>query len=96
MAGTNTTKGPEARDFNGANWRVRNLLRNVDQAGNDATAAGLGLAAIADLLGANGCDHAIDDELRDGLAYAAQALARHVQCLGYDLCSHVEEMEEAK
>lgn len=58
--------------------------------GNTLTCAGLGLSAIADLMGADGSEHLLDFELESGLANAAKALAILVQQTGYELCAQFD------
>lgn len=62
----------------------------VYERANTLTCAGLGLSAIADLLGADGSEHHLHHELESGLANAAKALAILVQQTGCELCDQFD------
>ncbi|EMW0555506.1 hypothetical protein [Pseudomonas aeruginosa] len=70
---------------------MRNLTRVADQVGNNLSTAGIALETIANLLGADGCEHHLDSREVSGLLNAVSALSAYISGAGYDLCSAVEE-----
>ncbi len=58
--------------------------------GNTLVCAAMGLSAIADLIGADGAEHALNSDIESGLAHAAKALALLVQQAGHELCEQFD------
>lgn len=53
--------------------------------GDQLSSAGMALDTIANLLGADGCEHHLTPFDRNGLTHAVRALADHVKRSGYAL-----------
>ncbi|WP_425327996.1 hypothetical protein [Pseudomonas nitroreducens] len=73
---------------------MRNLVSLADKIGSNLACAGHGLETIANLLGADGCEHHLTKEDAYGLAHAALALSALIKGAGYDLCIAVEVEQE--
>ncbi|MCY1548019.1 hypothetical protein D9M68_841050 [compost metagenome] len=73
---------------------LTDLRRKVNRSSNIVSAAGLGLRAIGDFLGADGCEHCIDEKQREGLANAVVALGELLYLNGIELYSFTEEKEQ--
>ena len=56
------------------------------RSGNRLVSAGIGLSAIANLLGADASEHHLNSSDLNGLCHAVSALADLVKRDGYDLC----------
>lgn len=73
---------------------MRNLVSLADKIGNNLAYAGHGLETIANLLGADGCEHHLTGEEASGLTHAVLALSAYIRGAGYDLCTAVEVEQE--
>lgn len=60
------------------------------RSGNRLVSAGIGLSAIANLLGADASEHHMNSSDLNGLCHAVSALADLVKRDGYDLCEAFE------
>lgn len=78
---------------------IKNLPKLAWNHGERTVSAAFGLDAIANLLGADGCEHHMNNEDREGLAHAIRALAGYLHSAGGDLCEGAEmcgALEKAK
>ena len=66
------------------------------RSGNRLVSAGIGLSAIANLLGADASEHHLNSSDLNGLCHAVSALADLVKRDGYDLCEAFEPELEAQ
>lgn len=73
---------------------MRDLARLADKIGNNLAYAGHGLETIANLLGADCCEHHLTKEDAYGLTHAVLALSAYIKTAGYDLSSAVEAEQE--
>ncbi|MGA4816350.1 hypothetical protein ACPA9J_20250 [Pseudomonas aeruginosa] len=65
---------------------MRNLVTLSDSIGGNLTGAGFALETIANLLGADGCEHFLNKDHINGLVHAVLTISVYVKDAGYDLC----------
>ncbi|MNO63525.1 hypothetical protein D3C76_542330 [compost metagenome] len=73
---------------------MRNVIQLADRIGSNLTGAGLALETLADLLGADGCEHDLNYQQLTGLANAVAVLGIYIKGAGYDLCTAVELVQK--
>ncbi|OWL88841.1 hypothetical protein [Halopseudomonas aestusnigri] len=69
---------------------IKKLPKLAWDHGERTVSAALGLDAIANLLGADGSEHYMNNEDREGLAHAIRALSGFLHSAGNDLCEEAE------
>lgn len=73
---------------------MRNLVTLSDSIGGNLTGAGFALETIANLLGADGCEHFLNKDHINGLVHAVLTISVYVKDAGYDLCEAAEIAQE--
>ncbi|AVK08329.1 hypothetical protein ISF08_11190 [Pseudomonas aeruginosa] len=73
---------------------MRNLVKLSDSIGGNLTGAGFALETIANLLGADGCEHFLNKDHINGLVHAVLTISVYVKDAGYDLCEAAEIAQE--
>ncbi|WP_271407649.1 hypothetical protein [Pseudomonas sp. Q1-7] len=70
------------------------LRREVNRRSVVVQQAGIGLCALAELLGADGCEHHMTDELNYGVASAVLVIGELMNEIGLRLCEMSEEEQQ--
>lgn len=73
---------------------MRNLVKLSNSIGGNLTGAGLALETIANLLGADGCEHFLNKGHINGLVHAVLTISVYVKDAGCDLCEAAEAESE--
>ncbi|MFK1550124.1 hypothetical protein ACIUZB_06850 [Pseudomonas aeruginosa] len=73
---------------------MRNLTFVADKVGNNLSTASIALETIANLLGADGCEHFLNKGHINGLVHAVLTISVYVKGAGYDLCEAAEAESE--
>jgi hypothetical protein len=73
---------------------MREVIQLADAVGNNLTGAGIALETLADLLGADGCEHDLNYQQITGLAQAVAVIGTYVKGAGFNLCQAAELAQE--
>ncbi|HBP1996480.1 TPA: hypothetical protein ACKSFN_005806 [Pseudomonas aeruginosa] len=73
---------------------MRNLTFVADKVGNNLSTASIALETIANLLGADGCEHFLNKGHINGLVHAVLTISVYVKDAGCDLCEAAEAESE--